>query len=113
MGEGRRYKICKGEPWRWGSLYNFTLLLSDASAMRFSGNALLLNRNGMIKYIRTSVDTVNLWLNGTSTCQKNTQLKHTTASLLMKSKRMHYNEYLIPKKGKFVDGSLPKCEGRF
>lgn len=44
--------------------------------------------------------------------EKNTQLKHTTASLLMKSKRMHYNEYLIPKKGKFVDSSLPKCEGR-
>ena len=44
--------------------------------------------------------------------KKNTQLKHTTASLLMKSKGMHYNEYLIPKKGKFVDSSLPKCEGR-
>ena len=43
---------------------------------------------------------------------KNTQFKHTTASLLMKSKRMHYNECLIPKQGKFVDSSLPKCEGR-
>ena len=30
MREGRRYKICKGEPWRRGSLYNFTFLLSDA-----------------------------------------------------------------------------------
>ena len=38
-------------------------------------NALLLNRNGMIKYIRTSVDTVNLWLNGTSTCQEKYSVK--------------------------------------
>lgn len=68
-------KDMQSEPWRWGSLYNFTLLLSDASAMRFSGNALLLSRNGMIKYIRTSVDTVNLWLNGTSTCQEKYSVK--------------------------------------
>ena len=38
-------------------------------------NALLLNRNGMIKYIRTSVDTMNLWLNGTSTCRKKYSVK--------------------------------------
>ena len=43
--------------------------------MRFSGNVLLLNRDGMIKYIRTSVDTVNLWLNGTNTCQEKYSVK--------------------------------------